>query len=104
MEVLAVNVQGSGANIVVVYRPGSAPADKLFFDEFTDLMEPVAALPAVVAVIGDVNIHLDDPLLATSVEFIDIVSGCDMVHLVTEPMHTVPDIHLMCLLRRARPQ
>ena len=90
VEVLAVNVQGSGANIVIVVvnRPGSEPADKLFFDEFADLMERVAALSVLVAVIGDVNIHLDDPLLTTSVKFNDIISGCDMVQLVTGPMHT----------------
>ena len=54
LEVLAVNVQGSVTNIViVVYCPGSAPADKLFFDEYADMMERVAALSAVVAVVGD---------------------------------------------------
>ena len=90
VEVLAVNVQGSGANIVlvVVYCPGSASADKLFFDKFADLMERVTALSAVVAVDGDVNMHLDDPLLATSVKFNDIISSCDMVQLVTRPTYT----------------
>ena len=87
---LALNVQGSGANIVivVVYRPGSAPADKLFFDEFTDLMERVVALSAVVAIVSDINIHLDDPLVATFVKFNDTISGCDMVQPVTGPTHT----------------
>ena len=90
VEVLAVNVQGSGANIVIVviYRHGSAPADKLFFDKFADLMECVAAVSALVAVVGDVNIHLEDPLLATSVKFNDIISGCNMVQLITGPTHT----------------
>ena len=88
--VLAVSVQGSEANIeiVVVYCSGSAPVDKLFFDEFADPMERVAALSAPVAVVGDLNIHLDDPLLATFVKFNDIISGCDMVQLVTGPTHT----------------
>ena len=79
VKVLAVNVQGSGANIVVIYRSCSALAHKLFFDEFANLIEHVAALSAPVAVVDDVNIHLDDPLLATSVKFNDIISGCDMV-------------------------
>ena len=51
-------------------------------------MERVAALSAPVAVVGDVNIHLDDPLIATSVKFNDIISGFDMVQLVTGPTHT----------------
>ena len=90
VEVLAVNVQRSWANIVivVVYNPVSASADKLFFDEFADLMERVAALSVLVAVVGDVNIHLDYPLLATSVKFNNIIFGCDMVQLVTGPTHT----------------
>ena len=89
VKVLAVNVQELGANIVVVvYHPGSALADKLFFDEFADLMKRVAALSAPVAVIGDVNIRLDDPHLATSVKFNTINSCCDMVQLVTESTHT----------------
>ena len=46
VKVLAVRVQGSGANIVIVVvnRLSSTPADKLFFDEFADLMERDAAL------------------------------------------------------------
>ena len=51
-------------------------------------MECVAALSALVAVVGDVNIHLDDSLLAMSVKFNDIISGCDKVQLVTGPTHT----------------
>ena len=108
VEVLAVNIQGSEANIVivVVYRSRSAPAYMLFFNEFADLMECSAALSVPVEVVSDENIHLYDPLLATSVKFNDIISGCDMMQLVTRPTHMsghTLDVFINKLCR-ARPQ
>ena len=90
VEVMAVNVRGAGITlvVVVVYRPGSKPADSAFFKDFADIIERVAVRSTPVVVVGDLNIHLDDTLLPSSVKFNDIIAGCDMQQHVSSPTHT----------------
>ena len=85
-EVLAVYVQGGGVNliVIVIYRPGSRPVDSAFFREFATIVEWVASM---VVVVGDVNIHLDDPTSPSTNNFNDIILGCDLRQLVTRPTH-----------------
>ena len=61
MEVLSVHVHGVATNllIVVVYRSGSVTVTMLFFDEFADLIEHIAAFAAPIVIVGDINLHLD---------------------------------------------
>ena len=88
-EILAVYIQEAGVNfvVVIIYRPGSRPADSTFFDEFAAVIERVAALLASVVIVGDVNIHLDDPSLPTSINFNIIISWCDLKQHVTGLTH-----------------
>ena len=58
-----------------------------FFDEFAAVVEHVAALSAPVVIVGDANIHLDDPSLPKSINFNNIISGCDLKLHVTGPTH-----------------
>ena len=84
-----VSIHGSGINIVIVviYRPGSQQADTTFFEGFSDLGERVAAMSAPVIMLGDINIRIDDASLSSTSNFMDIVTGCGMQQLVTEPTH-----------------
>lgn len=50
-------------------------------------MELVTSKVAPVFIVGDVDIHVDDSSLATTINFIDIVSSCDLEQLVKEPTH-----------------
>jgi len=49
------------AIIAVVYRPGSAPVQQLFFDELGDVLEQLATYSAPVYIVGYFNIRLDRP-------------------------------------------
>ena len=89
MEVLGVHVHGAATNllIVVVYRSGSVAVNMLFFDEFADLIERVAAFVAPIVIIGDINLHLHDPSASMMASFNDIHGGADLTQHVTGATH-----------------
>ena len=49
------------AIFVVLYRPGFATVQQLFFDEFAAVMDRVAIYQDSIYVVGDFNIRLDRP-------------------------------------------
>ena len=86
---MTVSIHESGINlvIVVIYRPGLQQADTTFFEDVSDLGKRVAAIAALVIMLGDINIHIDDASLSSTSNFVDIVMGCGMQQLVTGPTH-----------------
>ena len=94
VEVMAVNVRGTGITLVVVviYCSGSKPIDLAFLEDFANIIEHVAARSTPVVVVEDLNIHLDDTLSLSSVKFNDIIAGCDMQQHVLSPTHTAGHI------------
>ena len=71
MELLTVHVTGAAVNfmLVVVYRPGLQTATSVFFDDFADLVERMAAHSAPIVIIGDINLHLDDQSASSTINF-----------------------------------
>ena len=59
-ELLSVSLSTPRGLIVVVYRPGSAPPDSVFFGEFGDLLETVATFNSQLIITGDLNVHLEN--------------------------------------------
>ena len=62
----------------MVYRSVSIAVNTLFFDEFADLIERVAAFAAPIVIVGDINLHLDDPSASTTASSNDILGGADL--------------------------
>ena len=89
MELLAVQVQGSSVNfvLVVVYRPGSKAATSVFFDDFANLVERLAVYLSPVVLVSDINVHLDDQSAPSTTRFQDILDGADLVQHVVGPTH-----------------
>ena len=79
--------RGVNLIVVVIYRPGLRPADSAFFREFAAIVERVVSMSAPVVIVGNVNIHLDDPTSPSTNNFNDIIFGCDLRQLVTGPTH-----------------
>ena len=78
MEIFAIYIQGVGVNLLIIINcSGSRPADLTFFDEFAAVVKHVV-MSELVVIISDVNIHRDDPSLPTSINFNNIISGCDL--------------------------
>jgi Endonuclease-reverse transcriptase len=56
-------------------------------DQFSDLLERLATFSASLIVVGDFNIHVDDPTDADANKFADIVSCNGLQQHVTSPTH-----------------
>ena len=63
-----VQVHGASVNLLIVifYCPESSPVNSIFFYKFADVIEPLAILSAPIIIVGDVNIHPDDALAAST--------------------------------------
>ena len=58
-----------------------------FLDEFEDLVTSLAILPGRLLVLGDFNVHLDDPLSPGVNRMTNILTSTGLVQHVTGPTH-----------------
>jgi Endonuclease/Exonuclease/phosphatase family len=86
-EIVCAYIHRSGlsAVLVVVYRTGNVIQD--FYDQFCDLLERLATFSASLIVVGDFNIHVDNPMDADANRFAEIVSCNGLQQHVTSPTH-----------------
>jgi hypothetical protein len=86
-EVVGAYIHRSGlsAVLVVVYRTGNVT--QAFYDQVSDLLERLATFSASMIVVGDFNIHVDDPTDADANKFADILSCNGLQQHVTSPTH-----------------
>ena len=73
--------------LVVVYRPGTKTVTSEFIDDFSDLVERIAVHTASLIIVGDINLHLDVPSAAQVNNFLDLLSGADLIQHVVGPTH-----------------
>src|SRR6218665_2277898 len=85
-EAVAVAVSSSRGPLTVlaIYRPGSALPSAAFFSEFALFLEQFALYNTQLVVTGDLNIHLEDPLLSHTMDFLDILDQYRLTQHVTE--------------------
>ena len=87
-EYVSASLQCSGFSslVIVVYRPGSFPANDTFFDDFADILERVATYASLLIVM-DVNIHLDDATDDRTSKFCRLLGVHNLQQHVTVPTH-----------------
>jgi len=73
---------------LVVYRPGSKPPTSEFVEEFSDVLEHSSSY-AQCTVVGDVNVHLDDPTAPQVSPFLDLLSNFGLSEWVRQPTHSL---------------
>jgi hypothetical protein len=72
--------------LLVVYRPGSKPPTVDFIEEFGDLLERTSSYNQCI-IVGDVNLHLDDPKAPQVGSFLLLLDNFDLTERVREPTH-----------------
>jgi endonuclease/exonuclease/phosphatase family metal-dependent hydrolase len=84
-EVVGAYIHRSGlsAVLVVVYRTDNVT--QAFYDQVSNLLEKLATFSASTIVVGDFNIHVDDPMDADANKFADIFSCDGLRQHVTSP-------------------
>jgi len=82
--------------LFVIYRPGSVAFTTTFFSEFADFLAVLTQFVCCeLLILGDINIHLDEPNNVNNKKFNRLLSSHALEQRVTEPTHTcntIPDI------------
>ena len=88
-KVLAVYLHGAGLNmlVVVIYRPNFTAIGSTFFDEFDDALERTATFSSAIAIVGDINIHLDVMNDPNTIKFVRSLDDHNLVQHVFGPTH-----------------
>ena len=73
--------------VIVVYRPSSENVANLFFDDFADLLERVAAYASPLLIVGDLNVHLDDEANSSTIKFQHLLAAHGLVQHVQSATH-----------------
>ena len=72
--------------VLLIYRPPPQPK-LVFFSEINDLLTTICATSAKVLVLGDINIHVDNPSCHSASEFLQLLDGLDLQQHVNGPTH-----------------
>jgi len=74
-EFACVRVSSGAASYIVcaVYRPGSATVSATFFVDLADVLDRLATFVEPLFVVGDLNVHLERPADAPSVQLVDLL-------------------------------
>jgi exonuclease III len=88
-EVLAASVASPRGpmTVITIYRPSSIPLSAAFFSELAALFEQFALHNTQLVVAGDLNLHLEDPELPETMDFVHIAEQFGLVQRVSEPTH-----------------
>ena len=88
-ELLAAYPHGAGLDllVVVIYHPSSIAISSPFFDEFDDALERTATFSSAIAIVGDINIHLDVVNDPNTITFMRSLDDYDLVQHDVGPTH-----------------
>ncbi len=93
MEIMDYNIHSGSdlMHVILVYRPPYSSTHKItvktFLNEFGILMERALTSPGHLVVLGDLNVHVDDPHCADGKQFIDLFTSFGLVQHIVRPTH-----------------
>ena len=71
--------------MVIIYRPGLEAVSSSFWSELSDVFDRLVTYADPVFVVGDVNVHLEDPIATR--RFNDLLAGYDFIGHVSTTTH-----------------
>ena len=83
---VSVTVYSSSFYRITIYRPPSLNTE-LFLSDFLSLLELLTATPSKLLIIGDFNIHIDDPANGTGRKFLLLLQSFDLTQSVAGTTH-----------------
>ena len=88
-EALALSVpfQRGPVTLLTVYRPGSSDPTTAFFSELATMLEQFALYNTQLMLVGDLNIHLQDPNDPDTRKFLGLLQQFGLAQHVAEPTH-----------------
>lgn len=89
--------------LVTIYRPppkAGSPGVPKFMEEFADLLDYLTLSSGHLLVVGDFNIHLDEPSKPAPGQFNDLISSTNLVQHVSQSTHSQGHILDVVITRR----
>ena len=87
----SVGLEKNKIKVVIIYRTPYSRVHPItvstFLSEFADYLESIVLTTEPLMIIGDMNIHVDDPDNSDSVEFLDLIESMSLNRHVTTPTH-----------------
>ena len=87
----SITLQHNTLHFFCLYRPPpnrrNNLTDSMFTELLPDFLDYVNSLPRFVYLVGDMNIHFDNPLQSLTKQTLSILSLYDLVRVINEPTH-----------------
>ena len=87
----SITLQHNILHFFCLYRPPpnrrNNLTDSMFTEQLPDFLDYVNRLPGFVCLVGDMNIHFDNPLQSLTKQTLSILSLYDLVQVINEPPH-----------------
>ena len=87
----SITLQHNTLHFFCLYRPPpnrqNNLTDSMFTEQLTDLLDYVNSLPGLVCLVGDMNIHCDNPLQSLTKQTLSTLSLYGLVQVINKPTH-----------------
>ena len=87
----SITLQHNTLHFFCLYRPPpnrrNNLTDSMFTEQLPDFLDYVNSLPGIVCLVGDMNIHFDNPLQSLTKQTLSTLSLYDLVQVINEPTH-----------------
>ena len=84
----SITLQHNTLHFFCPYRPRrNNLTDSMFTEQLPDLLDYVNSLPGFVCLVGDMNIHLDNPLQSLTKQTLSTLSLYSLVQVINRPTH-----------------
>ena len=87
----SITLQHNTLHFFCLYRPPpnrrNNLTDSMFTEQLPDLLDYVNSLPGFVCLVGDMNIHFDNPLQSLTKQTLSTLSLYDLVQVINKPTH-----------------
>ena len=87
----SITLQHNTQHFFCLYRPPpnrrNNISDSIFTEQLTDLLDYVSNLPRFVCLVGDMNIHFDNPLQSLTKQTLTTLSLHSLAQVINKPTH-----------------
>ena len=87
----SITLQHNTLHFFCLYRPPpnrrNNLTDSMFTEQLPDLLDYVNSLPGFICLVGDMNIHFDNPLQSLTKQTLSTLSLYDLVQVINKPTH-----------------
>ena len=87
----SITLQHNTLHFFCLYRPPPSRrnnfTDSMFIEQLPDLLDYVNSLPGFVCLVGDMNIHFDNPFQSLTKQTLSTLSLYSLVQVISKPTH-----------------